>query len=380
MSDCVIFYNDSGAFGGHELTSVHAVKGVMENSDKNVCYILSKDNRRLQNELAKINSNRFSIILIGYSFRVVSFYKNLLFNKWEREIRPILEQFPLNSIFIGVQGNIEISSAGLKLARKMGFNTFSFIPLSSTFRSNKAKLAWLRDIFTSHLYKIPHKIITVSKFIKEDLMKRKHIAEHNIQVVYCAANLEDNLEIHQPTQSYKEIRVALVGRVEFKHKNQLFLVRFARKYLEKLEGYKFYIIGEGGDLGALKKEIQAANLENLLITLPWETDCEKLYGLFDILVIPSFFEGIPLVLYEAMYYKKPIIASNIPGHAEMLHADVLFDINDYEKFYEILTHINKLYPEAMLMANRQRILDHHTIKKFGEKFYKSISGNRHSSI
>src|SRR6218665_3923950 len=98
MSDCVIFYNDSGPFGGHELTSVHAVKGVMEISDKNVCYILSKDNRSLQNELAKINSNRFSKIPIGYSFRVVSFYKNLLFNKSDREIRPILEQFPLNSI------------------------------------------------------------------------------------------------------------------------------------------------------------------------------------------------------------------------------------------------------------------------------------------
>lgn len=48
------------------------------------------------------------------------------------------------------------------------------------------------------------------------------------------------------------------------------------------------------------------------------TDVTILYALFDVVVVPSLWEGLPYVILEAMAMRKPVIASSIPGNAEVV--------------------------------------------------------------
>ena len=48
------------------------------------------------------------------------------------------------------------------------------------------------------------------------------------------------------------------------------------------------------------------------------TDAREILSLFDIFVLPSLWEGLPLVLLEAAALGKPIIATDIDGVREVI--------------------------------------------------------------
>lgn len=59
----------------------------------------------------------------------------------------------------------------------------------------------------------------------------------------------------------------------------------------------------------------------------------------DLLLIPSRFEGVPLVMLEALSLGIPILASNRDGMQEYLTADSLFD-NEAELAILLIDYLN----------------------------------------
>lgn len=74
-------------------------------------------------------------------------------------------------------------------------------------------------------------------------------------------------------------------------------------------------IGGIGDHLKLMSIIEDFNLANNIIYLGWVEKDEKdaLLNNTDIYILPSFFEGLPVSILEAMSYGKPIISTNIGG-------------------------------------------------------------------
>jgi len=373
----VIFYNDGPVYGGHEVTALHAVKFILKKSEHKIHFIFSEENTRLKSELQKIEDVNLILHFLSFSFRIKSYLFNFLNPFRARELKNIIWGIGKVDLFVGVQGSIEISSFGIYLARKIGIPTLSFIPLCYEFKfiSKKGKafgLPRLRDFVAGYFYNRPDHFITVSKFAKQQLVEREKISESRVAVIYCGVD-PGLLSVPKERKKKEKQTVGIIGRVEFGHKNQLFLVEFLKKYYDKVSSvFEFVIVGDGKDLPTLQQLVQRAGLNNKLKLLPWQADPGALYSNIDIVMIPSFFEGIPLVLYEAMYLKIPILASNIPGHAEMLPENVLFSINDFEEFYQRLIAIDSFYTESVLEENRNYILKNHTIDKFGMEFSNTL--------
>ena len=59
----------------------------------------------------------------------------------------------------------------------------------------------------------------------------------------------------------------------------------------------------------------------------------------DIFVFPSYREGLPRVIIEAMSWGLPCVATNIPGCKELLNESMLATVGDTESLIKILVHL-----------------------------------------
>ena len=88
------------------------------------------------------------------------------------------------------------------------------------------------------------------------------------------------------------------------------------KFLSKLSPNKFSLtmVGEGELFASIKQEAQ-----NLPITFTgWLTNPFENISDFDLLLITSKNEGLPLVMLEAANYGKPTISNNVGGISEFI--------------------------------------------------------------
>ena len=84
------------------------------------------------------------------------------------------------------------------------------------------------------------------------------------------------------------------------------------------------VIGDGEDLGALAERIAREGLADAvdLVGPVGQDDLPAHYAWADAYVLPSFMEGLPVVLMEAMATELPVVATNISGIPELVIDDV----------------------------------------------------------
>lgn len=109
--------------------------------------------------------------------------------------------------------------------------------------------------------------------------------------------------------------VGIIGRICLV-KNQECLVDLIIDNKDKLKDIEFVFVGEGSLLNILREK--AKYLDNVYF-LGFRTDIVHFISSFDLLINPSFQEGSPIVLMEALMLKVPILASDVPGNNEIIN-------------------------------------------------------------
>lgn len=106
-----------------------------------------------------------------------------------------------------------------------------------------------------------------------------------------------------------EIIFGHVGRLSYQ-KNQDFLIKVFKRLKKGLPNCKLMIVGEGSKLKHLTKLVNRLGLSESVIFLGNRVDVNELYQAFDALLMPSRFEGIPMVGVEAQFADLPIFFSD----------------------------------------------------------------------
>jgi glycosyltransferase involved in cell wall biosynthesis len=80
----------------------------------------------------------------------------------------------------------------------------------------------------------------------------------------------------------------------------------------------FVWAGEGPLLDDMRQQVQALGLEHHVRFLGWRSDIPDLLAASDLFVLPSLFEGMPIVILEALLNECPVIATQIGGISEII--------------------------------------------------------------
>lgn len=99
-----------------------------------------------------------------------------------------------------------------------------------------------------------------------------------------------------------------IGRMS-KQKNQNFLIDVFAKYQKYKNNSKLLLIGEGKLKNKIERKVRRLGLEDKVTFLGVLNNPEEYYSAFDLIVFPSLFEGLSLVMIEAQISGVPIIAS-----------------------------------------------------------------------
>lgn len=161
-------------------------------------------------------------------------------------------------------------------------------------------------------------VIAVSEYGRSQLFRWcDHSHWHKIHVVHCGV---DSSFLHGDAPELSDInRLVCVGRL-CEQKGQLLLVEAAA--ILKRENTPFELILAGD--GPMRKEVESIIAQNDLsdrvkIT-GWITNRQVREHLLNCraMILPSFAEGLPVVIMEALALKRPVISTYVAGIPELV--------------------------------------------------------------
>ena len=197
--------------------------------------------------------------------------------------------------------------------------------------------ALLRVILPNSLRRMD-RIIAISEWVKQELVKWANVKENRIEVVpngidhstfYPRQRNEESVLLIQPF-SFKRPYVLCVSRIDHPIKNHIRLIKAFGIFKEKTK-FPHRLVLAGGDSNNAEKVKRAA------VASPWRADIfftghfpyknlPELYAGADFVVFPSMYEGFGMGVLEAMTCGVPALcarAASLPETAE--HAALYFD-------------------------------------------------------
>ena len=152
---------------------------------------------------------------------------------------------------------------------------------------------------------------------------KKHVPEIKPHVIYNGVDF-DVFTLRETTPFSSETqRLLFVGSL-IPTKGVFELIEGFEKAMLNGQMMTLRIAGEGGSKDALQKLISAKSLEHavtLLGAIPHQSLVDELHN-SDALILPSYREGVPNVIMEALATGTPVIATDVGGIAEVLTPDV----------------------------------------------------------
>ena len=236
----------------------------------------------------------------------------------------------------------------------------SFTGLGHFFISNNLKIKFIRKIsriFIKIIFsKINTKLILQNNSDRKKLLKLK-ITTKNKSIVIPGSGVD--LDYFYPQEKIFDknmIKLLFPSRL-IKEKGIMELIRACLLLEQDNIPIKLYIAGkldEGNRSSLNKEEIDVLKKLKNVFLMGHIEDMRNLYRKIDIVVLPSWREGLSKALLEAAAMEKAIITTNVPGCKEIvkhMETGLLVNVNNP---FQIKESIIKIYNNPDLL------------KKFGE--------------
>lgn len=244
-----------------------------------------------------------------------------------------------------------------KIAKKAGIK--KVIVHSHCGGKNNFKYKLIKFYSDMNIQKYVDLYLACSNLAAEWKFPKKIIKNNNFTVIKNGIDTEKFTFNEQIRKEYRDklnlgssLTLCNVGRFS-EQKNHEFMLKIATSLKQKNIDFKFILIGEGELKEGIISQISAQNLQNHFILLEKRTDVAEIMMASDIFVLPSLYEGLPIVAVEAQTTGLATLCStNITTEVKMceecqfleLDVDVWVDgiinskkISDRQKYADLIS-------------------------------------------
>jgi glycosyltransferase involved in cell wall biosynthesis len=216
-------------------------------------------------------------------------------------------------------------------------------------------------------------VVAISSFGRSQMyMLTRHVDWHKIKVVHCG--LERTYFESAPTHAESAPRLVCVGRL-CEWKGQLFLIEAVMRLSQMQLAVELVLVGDGPMRPEIEKLIAKYELTDRIRITGWISSDEVRNEIIAAraLVLPSFAEGLPVAIMEAMALRRPVLTTYIAGIPELVrHREDgwLFAAGSMEELTDAMAQclrapIDEL--QRMGDAGYQRIIKRHSSDTEAEK-------------
>ncbi|MCG3121019.1 MAG: D-inositol-3-phosphate glycosyltransferase [bacterium] len=167
--------------------------------------------------------------------------------------------------------------------------------------------------------------------------------------------------------------IGAVGRLS-EEKGHALLLRTAQLLVADFPDLLFMLVGDGPLREKLAHQVEAMGLQKHVIFTGVRRDIPQVLSAMDIFVLPSFTEGLPMTLLEAMAARKPIVASavgSIPRLIRNQENGLTIRPHDVHDLCEALTYLIRQPADASRFASQaQADVESFSAAEMGKKYIK----------
>jgi glycosyltransferase involved in cell wall biosynthesis len=212
------------------------------------------------------------------------------------------------------------------------------------------------------------------------LARREKIASRKLYVIPNGIHLKvpDNIDkrTKEIRTQYKippdSIVIGTVGRLD-PIKGHQFFIAAAQIVLRKHPEAFFVLVGKDSHNSKLQTMAQQMQIHSRVCFAGYSKEVAVWLNCFDIFVLPSLSEGMPVSVIEAIFMSKPVIATSVGGTPEVIQdgqTGLLIPPADPERVAEaIITMIeNPELRHKFAQAGHKRALSHFTVDRMTKRY------------
>lgn len=162
-------------------------------------------------------------------------------------------------------------------------------------------------------------VVAISDFGRSQLMRWCPVDQWNkLKVVHCGVD-EAFLDAAQISPVPDVRRLVCVGRL-CEQKGHGLLVEAAARLAEQGERFELVLVGDGPLRPQIESLVHDRGIKDFVRITGWKSGPELTREILDsrVLVLPSFAEGLPVVLMEALALRRPVISTYVAGIPELV--------------------------------------------------------------
>jgi glycosyltransferase involved in cell wall biosynthesis len=152
--------------------------------------------------------------------------------------------------------------------------------------------------------------VAVGDAVARSIESLAGLSEGSIRTIH---NGVDDVELEPLPRLFDPPVIGSIGRLD-RQKGFDQLIRA----LALVPGARLVLVGDGPERASLELLAKEAGVEERVTFAGWRDGARRLLATFDVFVLPSRFEGLPLVIIEAMLARLPVVATRVGSVAEIV--------------------------------------------------------------
>lgn len=174
----------------------------------------------------------------------------------------------------------------------------------------------LHRFFISYVCENTAMYLACSRLAGVWMFGEKNVKSINYKTIYNGVEVESYLFNQDIRKKYraelklnKKYIIGHIGRFSYQ-KNHEFIVDVFSAYQKKYAESILVLVGTGELENEVRKQVKEKRIENKVHFLGLRDDIPALLSMFDVLIMPSRFEGLPVTMVEAQMADLPCVVSD----------------------------------------------------------------------